>query len=64
VDASLSETMVEMAGYRNRLVHFYQEVTVEELFRVCTEKLSDVELIAQSLRQWIRDHPERMDGEL
>ena len=64
VDASLSKTMVEMAGYRNRLVHFYHEVTIEELFRVCTENLSDIEQITQSLRQWIRDHPERIDEEL
>lgn len=64
LDASLSDTLVEMAGYRNRLVHFYDEVTVEELYRVCTENLSDIELVTQRLMQWVRDHPERIDEAL
>ena len=24
-----------LAGYRNRLVHFYHEVSVEELYEIC-----------------------------
>lgn len=32
IEADLAERMIEMAGYRNRLVHyFYDEVSAEEL---------------------------------
>ncbi len=45
-----------MAGYRNRLVHFYHDVTPEELFEICTKDLDDVERIADAFRTWVRDH--------
>ena len=64
VDAPLSSMMTEMAGYRNRLVHFYHEVSVEELYQVCTENLTDIESIVQAIMQWVGDHPERIDEEL
>jgi uncharacterized protein YutE (UPF0331/DUF86 family) len=54
----------EMAGYRNRLVHFYDEVSVAELHEICTQGLPDVERIARVLEQWVRDHPERIDKSL
>ena len=54
----------EMAGYRNRLVHFYDEVPVEELYEICTEGLDDIERLTQALMQWIRTHPERIDEAL
>lgn len=57
-DTGIMETL---AGYRNRLVHFYHEVSLDELYKVCAEDLGDVEKIANALRGWIKDHPERMD---
>ncbi len=54
----------EVAGYRNRLVHFYDEVAVEELYEICTQGLPDVERIVRILEQWIRDHPEQIDKSL
>lgn len=54
----------EIAGYRNRLVHFYDEVSVEELYEICTEGLDDIERLTQALVQWIRTHPERIDEAL
>ena len=42
----LSETraglMRILAGYRNRLVHFYHEVSADELFEICSTELNDV----------------------
>jgi uncharacterized protein YutE (UPF0331/DUF86 family) len=64
LDAAMSRTLVEMAGYRDRLVHFYDEVTTAELYQVCTKNLSDIELITQRRMQWAREHPERIDDEL
>lgn len=48
--AVLSQRFVEMAGYRNRLTHHYDEVTPKELFAVITGHLQDVETIAEALR--------------
>ena len=36
LDEETSGRMTDMAGYRNRLVHFYDEVTPRELYAICT----------------------------
>jgi uncharacterized protein YutE (UPF0331/DUF86 family) len=54
----------KMAGYRNRLTHFYEEVAAEELYEICTTHLQDIEIILDSLLTWVRDHPERLDKKL
>jgi uncharacterized protein YutE (UPF0331/DUF86 family) len=38
-----------LAGYRNRLTHFYADVTAEELFGIVTRDLADVERLAAEL---------------
>jgi uncharacterized protein YutE (UPF0331/DUF86 family) len=53
-----------MPGYRNRLVHFYHEVTPDELFEICSRQLSDVEAVADGFRAWLRANPERLDNNL
>jgi uncharacterized protein YutE (UPF0331/DUF86 family) len=30
-----------MAGYRNRLTHFYAEISEEELYRILSENIDD-----------------------
>ena len=50
-----------LAGYRNRLVHFYHEVSAEELYQVCVSELGDVETIRDAYRRWLNEHPERLD---
>lgn len=35
--------LVPMAGYRNRLTHFYAEITSRELYKILQEHLGDVE---------------------
>ncbi len=37
-----------LAGYRNRLVHMYWEVTVEELYDTVREHLEDIEKFAEA----------------
>jgi uncharacterized protein YutE (UPF0331/DUF86 family) len=51
-------------AYRNRMVHFYHEVTQEELYRICAEQLGDIERVVEAFKQWMRDHPERIDEAL
>ena len=50
-----------MAGYRNRMVHYYHEISGEEVFSICTSELGDIERMAAAFRRWIAAHPEMID---
>ena len=49
-DPSLAARFVEMAGYRNRLTHHYDEVTPVELFAVVSRHLGDLGAVGEALR--------------
>ena len=53
-----------LAGYRNRLVHFYHEVSTEELYQVCSGQLSDITVLTGALRGWFDSHQELVDSSL
>lgn len=53
-----------MAGYRNRLVHFYHEVSHEELYEICSTQLGDITTVANDFRRWIQSRPELLDDSL
>jgi uncharacterized protein YutE (UPF0331/DUF86 family) len=55
--------MREMAGYRNRMVHFYHEVSVEELYDIRVRHLQDIEQVLEALVNWINSHPAKRDTE-
>ncbi len=59
-----SARMVILAGYRNRMVHFYAEISRDELYEICAQQLDDVLASAEAIRQWIRSHPEQVDQAL
>lgn len=50
-------TLVQMAGYRNRLTHFYSEVKSEELHTICREHLQDIEEFLGYIKKVVQ-HPE------
>ena len=50
-----------LAGYRNRMVHFYHEVGPDELYQVCARDLGDIEHVAEAYRKWLREHKEWLD---
>lgn len=52
--------LVNMAGYRNRLVHFYDEITPKELYRIIKDDLSDLETFAKAVVK-LAKNPERLD---
>jgi len=64
LSASEADLLYKMAGYRNRLVHFYHDVSPGELYEVCTFHLDDVMALSNAFRVWIRNHPEMMDENL
>lgn len=49
-DGDLARRFTEIAGYRNRLVHHYEDVTPEELFEIVRRDLGDLDAIAAELR--------------
>jgi uncharacterized protein YutE (UPF0331/DUF86 family) len=51
-----AELMRKMAGYRNRMVHFYHEITPEELHEICLHHLNEIKLVADKLVQWTKEH--------
>ena len=56
LEAKDAELMREMAGYRNRMVHFYHEITPEELHRICLYHLDEIKLLTERLGQWAKEH--------
>lgn len=50
-----------LAGYRNRMVHFYHEITTEELYDICSHELDDLLMVCEAFKEWIKTHPEYID---
>jgi uncharacterized protein YutE (UPF0331/DUF86 family) len=59
-----ADLLEQMAGYRNRLVHFYHEVSERELYQICTRRLDDIQRTVQAFKRWILTHPEQIDETL
>jgi uncharacterized protein YutE (UPF0331/DUF86 family) len=62
--AAEGEVLRQLAGYRNRMVHFYQEVSDAELYDICRHQLPDVEAVLGAVAGWIRAHPGAIDEAL
>lgn len=54
----------QMAGYRNRMVHFYHEIAERELYEIVTRDLGDVDRTLDAILAWLRAHPDMVDGTL
>ena len=61
ISASTAKLFGRMAGYRNRMVHFYHEMSEDELYELCVNHLDDVELVLDDLRAWVRLHADQID---
>jgi len=44
-----------MAGYRNRLIHFYYEITKKELLEIIQKNLEDLERFCKYIMNFIED---------
>jgi len=56
-----AKLMESLAGYRNRMVHFYHEITAEGLYRICRHELSDIIRVRKAYASWIKDNPDKID---
>jgi len=46
------------------MVHFYDEISSEELHEICTKGLSDIARVSGALLTWLREHPDKVDMEI
>ena len=59
VTRELSDILGEMAGYRNRMVHFCREVTPEELYYIVVHRLGDIDRFNREIVAFIRTYEEK-----
>lgn len=59
----VTERLVLMARYRNRMVHFYGEVTDRELYALLTARLADFEAVIDAVTVWMGEHPDRVSDD-
>ena len=64
LDTPSAGLLEKMAGYRNRMVHFYSEVTDRELYELCRAGTDDIEQVLDALLAWLRANPDRIDRSL
>jgi uncharacterized protein YutE (UPF0331/DUF86 family) len=50
-NAELRERFLQIAGFRNRLTHFYEEVSTAELHAIIAPDLDDLEGLARELEE-------------
>ncbi|OGX36845.1 MAG: hypothetical protein A3G91_02135 [Omnitrophica WOR_2 bacterium RIFCSPLOWO2_12_FULL_50_9] len=51
-----SEKLRLMAGYRNRLVHFYHEITDKELYSLIKNHLGDMEIFLKEMKSFLEKY--------
>jgi len=56
LEESEANLLREMAGYRNRMVHFYHEITHEELLNICLYHLVEIQQVLDALLRWTEKH--------
>src|SRR3989304_5501047 len=55
ITKELSELLHKMAGYRNRMVHFYKEVAPLELYQIVVNHLGDFERFNREVVAFIKE---------
>ena len=56
ITGDLADLLVKMAGYRNHLVHFYREVTPDEIYDIVTHNLPDFDRFIREIVFFIREY--------
>ena len=59
ITAVLSDRLRLMAGYRNRLVHFYHEVEDKELYLLIKNDLIDIETFVKEIKTFLETYRKR-----
>jgi uncharacterized protein YutE (UPF0331/DUF86 family) len=59
ITKQLAERLRLMAGYRNRLVHFYHEVSDRELHLIAKNNLADIEGFVKEIKTFIESYRQK-----
>jgi uncharacterized protein YutE (UPF0331/DUF86 family) len=59
ISEPLMNKLFEMAGYRNRIVHFYHEITDEEIYQILKNDLSDIKRFIEETGKFIKEYPDK-----
>lgn len=62
VSKKLSNKLVLMAGYRNRLIHFYHEVSDREIYLILRNNLNDMEEFVREIKEFITTYRTRLSS--
>ena len=49
--------LYKMAGYRNRLTHFYFEITAKEMYKIIQSNLGDFEIFLKHIKKLLKNPP-------
>jgi len=60
LDVEQAARLGQMARYRNRMVHFYDEISDSELFTILSRDVADVESLTTVMTAWLAAHPDRV----
>ena len=64
VDKTFADTRLKaMAGYRNRLTHFYAEITPEEIYAILKNNLGDFDIFLKAIKE-VLENPDKFGLEL
>lgn len=59
IDKNFSETKLsEMAGYRNRLVHFYAEISSKEIYDIINNNIQDFDIFLEAIKT-VLENPQK-----
>jgi uncharacterized protein YutE (UPF0331/DUF86 family) len=61
LSADESALLKVLPGCRNRLAHFYHEVSIDELYEIYARELGDLEAIKVALVRRLTAHPKMVD---
>jgi uncharacterized protein YutE (UPF0331/DUF86 family) len=59
-----AELFKKMAGYRNRVVHYYHEISPEELYRISCDNIQDITRLVKTFLTWMETRSELVDRTL
>ncbi|MFZ5596330.1 MAG: type VII toxin-antitoxin system HepT family RNase toxin [Bacillota bacterium] len=56
ISSSLMKQLIKMAGYRNRLVHLYHQVSEKELHEIIKNNLKDIKAFQEQILKYINSN--------
>jgi uncharacterized protein YutE (UPF0331/DUF86 family) len=56
VSSAYADTLVKMAGYRNRMVHYYREIKPDELYDILQKDLGDIERFLIEIESFLKNY--------